>query len=104
MKKSKIRIILEDNWEGFLKKGYIEFKCDKCNETKKVGFTCKIRFSTSCGKIYVDNWIGNMLGNLINVKHRHIVFTIPEELREYFQRDRQKLKILPKCVEKAIMS
>jgi len=52
----------------------------------------------------VDNWIENMLGNLINVRHRHIVFTIPEELREYFQRDRQKLKILPKCAADTIMS
>lgn len=125
---SKIKLILEDHWEGFLgnygnrirpnvkkevekvlkcgdiKNGYIELKCDKCNETKKIGFTCKSRFCTSCGKIYVDNWIENMLGNLINVRHRHIVFTIPEELREYFQRDRQKLKILPKCAADTIMS
>lgn len=128
MKKSKIRMILEDHWTGFLQKygnkvrdniknevkkvlkckdirnGYIEFKCEKCNETKKVGFTCKSRFCTSCGKVCVDNWINRMLKTLINVKHRHIVFTIPEELRVYFQKDRQKLKILPKCAAKAIMS
>ena len=104
MKKGKIKIILEDHWHGFLKiyenkirsnvkkevekvlkckdtkYGFIELKCDKCNTKKKIGFTCKSRFCTSCGKIYTDNWIDNMLGNLINVKHRHIVFTIPEEL------------------------
>lgn len=33
-----------------------------------------------------------MLGNLINVKHRHIVFTIPEELRKFFGIDRQGLR------------
>ena len=100
MKKGKIKIILEDHWHGFLKiyenkirsnvkkevekvlkckdtkYGFIELKCDKCNTTKKIGFTCKSRFCTSCGKIYTDNWIDNMLGNLINVKHRHIVFTL----------------------------
>lgn len=59
---------------------------------KKIGFTCKSRFCTSCGKIYTDNWIDNMLGNLINVKHRHIVFTIPEELRKFFGIDRQRLR------------
>lgn len=37
-----------------------------------------------------------MLGNLINVKYRHIVFTIPGELREFFGMDRQRFKILPK--------
>ena len=30
-----------------------------------------------------------MLGNLINVKHRHIVFTIPEELRKFFGVDKK---------------
>lgn len=128
MKKSKIKLILEDHWSDFLKlynkrirknikdevnkvlrckdirHGYIEFKCDECNVTKKVGFTCKSRFCTSCGKVYTDKWIDNMLGNLINVRHRHIVFTIPEELRKFFRVDRQRLKILPKCAAKAIIS
>ena len=128
MKNSKIKLILKDNWLGFLKlygkkvrknvkrevekvlacgdisKGYIEFRCDSCMESKKVGFSCKSRFCTSCGKVYTDKWIDNMLGNLINVKHRHIVFTIPEELREFFGVDRQRLKILPKCAAKAVTS
>ena len=128
MKKGKIKTILEDQWNGFLKiyenkirdnvkkevekvlkckdtkYGFIELKCDKCNTTKKIGFTCKSRFCTSCGKIYTDNWIDNMLGNLINVKHRHIVFTIPEELRKFFGIDRQRLKILPKCAARAVTS
>ena len=128
MKKGEIKIILEDHWHGFLKiyenkirsnvkkevekvlkckdtkYGFIELKCDKCNTKKKIGFTCKSRFCTSCGKIYTDNWIDNMLGNLINVKHRHIVFTIPEELRKFFGIDRQRLKILPKCAARAVTS
>ncbi|WP_195516903.1 IS91 family transposase [Paraclostridium bifermentans] len=128
MKKGKIKTILEDHWNEFLKVyknkirpnvkkevekvlkckdtkyGFIELKCDNCNTTKKIGFTCKSRFCTSCGKVYTDNWIDNMLGNLINVKHRHIVFTIPEELREFFGIDRQRLKILPKCAARAFTS
>ena len=78
MKNSKIKLILKDNWLGFLKlygkkvrknvkrevekvlacgdisKGYIEFRCDSCMESKKVGFSCKSRFCTSCGKVYTD--------------------------------------------------
>ena len=45
-----------------------------------------------------------MLSKLINARHRHIVFTIPEELREYFGKDREKLKILSKCAAKAVTS
>ena len=128
MKKGKMRLILEDHWCSFVKKydkriranvksevdkvlrckdtryGYIELRCEKCNEIKKIGFTCKSRFCTSCGKVYVDNWIESMLAKLINVRHRHIVFTIPEELRIYFGRDRDKLKILPQCAAKAVTS
>lgn len=87
-----------------IKQGYIEFKCVSCKATKKVGFTCKSRFCTSCGKIYVDNWIDRMLSTLVNIKHRHMVFTIPEELRNFFQYDRQRLKILPKCAAKTVTS
>lgn len=128
MKKSKIKMILEDHWSDFvniynkkirknvkkevekvlkckdIRQGYIEFKCDMCNVGKKVGFICKSRFCTSCGKVYTDKWVDNMLGNLINVRHRHIVSTIPEELRKFFGSDRQRLKILPKCAAKAVMS
>ena len=106
---NKIRFNVKKEVEKVLKckdtkYGFIELKCDKCNTKKKIGFTCKSRFCTSCGKIYTDNWIDNMLGNLINVKHRHIVFTIPEELRKFFGIDRQRLKILPKCAARAVTS
>jgi len=84
--------------------GYIELRCEHCDESKKVGFTCKSRFCTSCGKVYTDKWVESMLGNLINVRHRHIVFTIPEELRSFFGEDRQRLKLLPKCAAKTITS
>jgi len=126
--KGKIRLILENHWDDFfkiygkkirknvikevdkvlrcgdIKNGYIEMKCDKCNTIKKIGFTCKSRFCTSCGKIYVDNWVDNMIGNLFNVRHRHIVFTIPEGLRTFFGKDRGRLKILPRCAAKAVTS
>ena len=128
MIKSKLRRILEENWNEFYKKyknrirpsviaevkkvmkckdisnGYIELKCEDCGEIKKVGFTCKSRFCTSCGKVYVDNWVNGILGKLINVKHIHMVFTIPEELRNYFGRERDRLKLLPKCAAKAVTS
>lgn len=48
--------------------GHIELKCDDYGEIKKVGFTSKSRFCTSCAEVYVDNWVSGMLGKLINVK------------------------------------
>lgn len=36
-------------------------------------------------KAYVDNTVEGMMGRLLNAKQRHVVFRIPEELREYFR-------------------
>jgi len=71
---SKIKLILEDHWEGFLrnygnrirpnvkrevekvlkcgdiKNGYIELKCDKCNEIKKLDLHAKADFVLPAGK------------------------------------------------------
>lgn len=80
MKSGIIKKISNDHWAGFLKLYGKKIR----KNVKKVGFTCKSRFCTSCGKVYTDKWVDNMIGELINVKHRHIVFTIPEELREFF--------------------
>jgi hypothetical protein len=89
---------------GSLDNGFIEFKCEECGEIKKVGFRCKSRFCTSCGKKKSEEWFDEMLTRLINSKHRHMVFTIPKELRIYFARDRKLLSLLSQCSAKAIMS
>lgn len=128
MKNHVIKNIFRDNWTAFsklysarirkvifneidkilscghLKKGYVEFECPDCKRNIKVGFSCKSRFCTSCGKIYVDNRVDELMGKLIKTRHRHMVFTIPEELRECFQRDRKLLALLPNCAAKVIKS
>lgn len=107
--KEKIRVNVKIEVEKVLRcrdinYGYIELKCKKCNELKRIGFSCKSRFCKSCGKIYVDNWINKLMEKLINVRHRHMVFTIPEELREIFERNRKLLGLLPQCAAQTIMS
>lgn len=128
MSKGKIKRIFIDHWDEFAKlykhrirkvvfkevekiincgsieNGYIEYECEACGETKKVGFRCRSRFCNSCGKVYVDDRAENMASKLVNTKHRHIVFTIPQELRKYFQKDRKLLSILPKCASKVLQS
>ena len=49
----------------------------KCGTKERVPFTCKSRFCTSCGKKYVDEWVDKTVDEIIDVAHRHIVFTIP---------------------------
>lgn len=98
---SRIRPVIKEDVQrmmdcGDISKGYKLYSCTSCDVEKKVAFTCKSRFCSSCGKVYVDNRAENMTNCLIRVKHRHMVFTIPEELRIYFRKDRKRLSILPR--------
>lgn len=83
--------------------GYAEYICTKCGHRKKVPFTCKSRFCTSCGKKYVDEWVNRTVAELIDVAHRHIVFTIPEELREIIYRNRLLLKVMMDCASRTAL-
>lgn len=74
--------------------GHILYECPDCGEQKRVPFTCKSRLCTSCGKIKTDEWQNEIKETLYNIRHRHVVFTVPEELRDIFRRDRKLLKDL----------
>lgn len=89
---------------GELRNGYIEYKCPKCGEIKREPFRCKSRFCNTCGKKYTEERAENMAGKLIRTGHRHMVFTIPEELREYFKLKRKRLAILPRCAAQVLKS
>ena len=83
--------------------GYAEYICTHCGTKKKSPFTCKGRFCTSCGKKYTDEWVHRTVGELIDVAHRHLVLTIPEELREVFFWNRSLLKVMMDCAAKTAL-
>lgn len=87
-----------------LSQGYSEYCCPECKEFKFVAFTCKSRFCTSCGQKATEQWVEQLSKELIDVPHRHMVFTIPEELRIVFLKDRKLLKELSDCAAKTIIS
>ena len=62
------------------KLGYSVYSCPDCNEKRIVAHTCKSRFCNSCGKVKNDEWIASAQNKLLNVPHKHLVFTIPSEL------------------------
>lgn len=81
--------------------GHIRYECLGCPwETKPVFiyFSCKSRFCNKCGKKYTDEWSKKQQDLIFNVLHRHMVFTIPEELRQVFFQDRKKLNELSQLV------
>lgn len=78
---------------GDPKNGYIKYRCVSCDKEAEriVGFSCKSRFCPRCGKVYVDQWVEKQVQTILNVSHRHTVFTIPEELRGKFYWHRELL-------------
>ena len=73
---------------GNIEKGYIKHKCIDCGEEYIQRFTCKSEFCTKCGRKYFMEWAEKQVENMLDVSHRHTVFTIPEELRVYLYRKR----------------
>lgn len=81
--------------------GYARYECLGCEGNPQpvfVCFTCKSRFCHKCGKKYTDDWSDKQQEMIFNVPHRHMVFTIPKELRNVFFNDRKKLNELSKKV------
>ena len=68
------------------KKGYLWYECPKCGNFEMRGLSCHSRFCPSCGKKYRDARANEISKTCIYAPHRHITWTIAEELRDYFQR------------------
>ncbi len=91
--------ILFKNFEACsLDKNFVVWECPICKSKHKFKVTCKSRFCPSCGKKYAALWTEKTASTLINVKHRAVLFTIPEELRVFFFYDRKLLTKLAYAV------
>jgi len=91
--------------------GYTEYRCYECGlGMRRVAFSCKSCFCLSCGKVYTDNVVSQISMNLhAGMSYRHIVLTIPEQLRDYFFKNRFDGKLLSsfmrigyECLENAV--
>lgn len=125
MNKYTIKQIFIDNWSDFQKLftvrrvvcqevnkmincqnpdfGYALYFCEHCNKFKHVPFTCKSRFCNCCGIKYQQDRADLLSSKLISCKHRHIVFTIPEELRIFFRKDRNLLNLLFTAASRTVL-
>jgi len=70
------------------------YGCPHCGKLKFVPCRCRSRFCPTCGNLYSMQRTTSMAFKLINVTHRHCVFTIDENLRDFFLLDRSLLDCL----------
>lgn len=80
----KIKDIFKDYWDAFVAQGYPIRSAVLKNIDKII----------RCGAKYIQDRANSISSKLINCKHRHIAFTIPEELRIFFRKDRKLLHLL----------
>lgn len=127
MSKYSIKQIFKDNWQSFLfanpnirnvvceevdkmlycgdmSKGFAVYGCEHCGKFKVVPFRCKSRFCNTCGTKYSADRADSMSLKMVNSIHRHCVFTIPEQLRIYFRKDRSLLNTLFSAVNITLSS
>ena len=56
------------------------YTCPQCGETTEVYHNCKNRFCPTCSWNDTVRWAEKVKGNMLNIPHRHVVFTIPHQL------------------------
>lgn len=78
------------------------YGCSKCGNLKFVPFRCHSRFCPTCGNMYSIDRTTSMSFKLINVQHRHCVFTIDENLRPFFLKNRSLLNCLFSAVNSVV--
>jgi hypothetical protein len=61
--------------------GYAVFGCADCGTAKYVYASCKHRFCARCGAAETNQWAEKMMCKVLNIKHSHIIMTLPAWLR-----------------------
>lgn len=79
------------------------YGCSHCGTLKFVPFRCHSRFCTTCGTKYSIDRTTSMSFKILNVQHRHCVFTIDDALRHFFLEDRSLLNCLFSAVRSVIL-
>lgn len=103
----KIRDCVHENVNRTLKcqtpeLGYHFYECPNCDNFFISFNTCKSRFCNTCGVKYAEVRSAFASANLIDCSHRHITFTIPSSLWNYFKIDRNRLNLLFEAVNQTL--
>jgi hypothetical protein len=87
---------------GNPKKGFKFFVCEGCNDVRKVPYRFKGRFCTTCSG-ESEEWSRLLTEDVLQVKLRHVIFTIVEGFCEIFLLHQHLLKDLMEEAAKLIL-
>ena len=61
--------------------GYAVYSCEDCGDTVHIHRSCKHRFCSRCGSADTTKWAEKTLRSLMNIKHHHVIVTLPKSFR-----------------------
>jgi len=83
--------------------GFVRYRCLACEAFHTVCFTCKSRFCPTCGKARAAQAATAAQSRLLNVRHRHLTFSVPAELRPLLFQDRSLLATVARAAAQATL-
>ena len=67
------------------------YACPQCGDITEVYHNCKNRFCPTCSWSDTMRWAEKIKNNMLNIPHRHVVFTIPHALIPLIKRNEYAL-------------
>jgi len=64
------------------------YTCPECGDITEVYHSCKNRFCPTCSWNDTVRWAEKIKRNMLNIPHRHVVFTIPHQLNPLVKRNK----------------
>jgi Putative transposase/Transposase zinc-binding domain len=88
---------------GTLDGGFVRYRCLDCEAFHTVCFSCKSRFCPRCGHARAAQAAANAQARLLNVRHRHLTFSVPSELRPLLFQNRRLLSVVAQAAAQATL-
>jgi hypothetical protein len=84
--------------------GVDHYACPECGEISQVYHSCKNRFCPTCSWKDTLQWADKIKAEMMNIPHRHVVFTLPHQFNNLIKGNKaQLLGFLFKAAAESIM-
>lgn len=71
--------------------GVDHYVCEECGEISQVYHSCKNRFCPTCSWKDTMQWAEKIKAQMLDIPHRHVVFTLPHKLNNLINENKWKL-------------
>jgi hypothetical protein len=71
--------------------GIDHYVCEECGEISKVYHSCKNRFCPTCSWKDTMQWAEKIRNQMLDIPHRHVVFTLPHQLNNLISDNKWEL-------------